>query len=402
MIEQTKMRAIQDAETRRKGDADTGPAPRVSASPRPRVSPSIPVSPSRRVAGSALPAWASASRERVSLAVVAVAVVAIALFSIGFGSVFIPPLTVVRILISRLPLVDLQIDAPATFQTILFDIRLPRVVLVALTGAALASSGTAYQGLFRNPLADPYLIGVAAGGGLGAICAIVLRPTLPFGSTAFLVPLAAFAGALVTVALVYQMGRIGQTTPTTTLILAGVAVGALATAITSFIMLRAGQQVAHIIAFLLGGYGAAGWDAIVAVAPFTLVGFGLMYLYSRPLNLMLFDEEQAQQLGVNVGQVKLIIVVAATLTTAAAVAFSGLIGFVGLIVPHAARLVVGPDHRRLLPIAALSGAGFLMLADLLARTVISPEELPLGVVTAFAGVPFFLYLLRRAKNAAFF
>lgn len=355
-----------------------------------------------KTARTSAPAWARSGRERVSLAVVAVAVVAIALFSVGIGSVFIPPITVVRILFSRLPFIELQVDAPATFQTILFDIRLPRVVLVALTGAALAASGTAYQGLFRNPLADPYLIGVAAGGGLGAICAIVLRPALPLGSSPFLVPLAAFTGALVTVALVYQLGRIGHTTPTTTLILAGVAVGALATAITSFIMLRAGQQVAHIIAFLLGGYGAAGWDAIIAVAPFTLAGFLLMYLYSRPLNLMLFDEEQAQQLGVNVGQVKLIVIVAATLTTAAAVAFSGLIGFVGLIVPHAARLVVGPDHRRLLPIAALSGAGFLMLADLIARTVIAPEELPLGVVTAFAGAPFFLYLLRRAKNAAFF
>jgi iron complex transport system permease protein len=156
------------------------------------------------------------------------------------------------------------------------------------------------------------------------------------------------------------------------------------------------------MAFLLGGYSAAGWEAVFAVAPFTVIGFVLMYVYARPLNLLLFDEEQARHLGVNVGRVKLVIVVAATLTTAGAVAFSGVIGFVGLVVPHAARLVIGPDHRRLLPLAALGGAGFLMLADLLARTAIAPEELPLGVVTAFAGAPFFLYLLRRARNAAFF
>jgi cobalamin transport system permease protein len=356
----------------------------------------------RKTAHVAAPTWAKPAPHRALVAATALGVIGIALLSIGIGSVFIPPLTVVEILLSRLPLISVHAVAPSTFETILFDIRLPRVALVALTGAALATSGTAYQGLFRNPLADPYLIGVAAGAGLGAILAMALRTAYPFSASPFLVPLAAFAGALVTVALVYQLGRIGRSTPTTTLILAGVAVGALATAISTFILLRVGQQMVHVMAFLLGGYSAAGWEAVFAVAPFTALGLAVMYLYARPLNLLLFDEEQAQHLGVKVGQVKLVVVVSATLTTAAAVAFSGLIGFVGLIVPHAARLLVGPDHRRLLPVAALGGAGFLMLADLLSRTVIAPEELPLGVVTAFAGAPFFLFLLRRAKNAAFF
>jgi iron complex transport system permease protein len=356
----------------------------------------------RKNAQAVTPAWARPAPHRSLIALTVVGVVGIALLSIGLGSVPIPPLTLAKILLSRLPFMPLPADASGAFDAILFEIRLPRVALVALTGAALATSGAAYQGLFRNPLADPYLIGVAAGAGLGAVGAIVLRTATPIGSSPFWVPLAAFAGALVTVALVYQLGRIGRSTPTTTLILAGVAVGALATAISTFIMLRAGQQMVHIMAFLLGGYGAAGWEAVFAIAPFALIGFGLMYVYARPLNLLLFDEEQAQHLGIDVGRVKLVIVVAATLTTAAAVAFSGLIGFVGLLVPHAARLIVGPDHRRLLPVAALGGAGFLMLADLLARTLISPEELPLGVVTAFAGAPFFLFLLRRAKNAAFF
>ncbi|MCL4506244.1 MAG: iron ABC transporter permease [Chloroflexi bacterium] len=358
----------------------------------------------RKTARATPPPWAMANKARPRILIIAMAlgVVAIALLSTGVGSVFIPPLTVAKILLSHLPLTQVQVGAPSTFEVILFDIRLPRVALVALTGAALATSGTAYQGLFRNPLADPYLIGVAAGAGLGAIGAIALRTTNAPSISAFLVPLASFIGALATVALVYQLGRIGRTTPTTTLILAGVAVGSLATALSTFILLRLGQQMVHVMAFLLGGYSAAGWEAVVAVAPFTFIGFALMYLYARPLNLLLFDEEQARHLGVNVGRVKLVIIVAATLTTAGAVAFSGLIGFVGLVVPHAARLVIGPDHRRLLPLAALGGAGFLMLADLLARTVIAPEELPLGVVTAFVGAPFFLYLLRRARNAAFF
>ncbi len=358
----------------------------------------------RKTARAEVPPWAMANGARPRLLVIAVAlgVVAIFLLSIGVGSVFIPPLMVIKTLLSHLPFVQMQVDAPSTYGTILFDIRLPRVVLVALTGAALATSGTAYQGLFRNPLADPYLIGVAAGAGLGAICAIALRTTSSSSISVFLVPLASFTGALATVALVYQLGRVGGSTPTTTLILAGVAVGSLATALSTFILLRLGQQVVHVMAFLLGGYSAAGWEAVVAVAPFTFIGFVLMYVYSRPLNLLLFDEEQARNLGVNVGRVKLIIIVAATMTTAGAVAFSGLIGFVGLVVPHAARMVIGPDHRRLLPLAALGGAAFLMLADLLARTVIAPEELPLGVVTAFVGAPFFLYLLRRARNAAFF
>jgi iron complex transport system permease protein len=335
------------------------------------------------------------------LLIVLAAVLAIALLSVAIGSVFIPPGVTLKILLAQIPLLHITPDWPETFQQILLQIRLPRVVLVALTGAALACSGTAYQGLFRNPLADPYLIGLAPGAGLGAISVIVLRSAYPLIG-APLVPVGAFAGALLTVVLVYAIGRAGRATPISMLLLAGVAVGTLATAITTFLLLRLGQQSARVLAFLLGGYGGGGWEAILAVAPFTLLGCTLLYLYARPLNLLLFDDQQARQLGVDVERVTLVIVIAATLTTAAAVAFSGLIGFVGLIVPHIGRLLVGADHRRLLPLATLGGAGFLLLADLMARTVIAPEELPLGVVTAFIGAPFFLWLLRRAHRAAFF
>ncbi len=350
----------------------------------------------------AAPVWVRPNRPRAMIAFAALGVIAIAIFSVGIGSVFIPPLTTLKILLSRLPLIAIDADWSKTFETILLEIRLPRVALVALTGAALATSGVAYQGLFRNPLADPYLIGVAAGASLGATLVIAIQIAYHVNPGLVAVPLGAFAGALITVALVYALGRVGRSVPTTTLILAGVAVGSLAVSLTTFLFLRVGERTPRVLAYLLGGYGGSGWDAVWAVLPFAAIGFVVIYLYARPLNVLLFDEEQAQQLGINVEHVKVIVIVAATLITAAAVAFSGLIGFVGLIVPHAARFLVGPDHRRLLPLAVLGGAGFLMLADLIARTVIAPEELPLGVVTAFAGAPFFLYLLRRSKNAAFF
>jgi iron complex transport system permease protein len=346
-------------------------------------------------------AWIGARRQPALLLIALAAVIAIALLSVAIGSVFIPPGVTLKILLAQLPLLHITPDWPATFEQILLQIRLPRVVLVALTGAALACSGTAYQGLFRNPLADPYLIGVASGAGLGAIAVIALRAAHPLIG-APLAPAGAFAGALLTVALVYVIGRVGRTTPITTLLLAGVAVGTLATSIATFLLLRLSQQSTRVLAFLLGGYGGAGWESVLAVAPFMLLGCALLHLYARPLNLLLFDDQQARQLGVDVERVTLVIVIAATLTTAAAVAFSGLIGFVGLIVPHIGRLLVGADHRRLLPLATLGGAGFLLLADLLARTVIAPEELPLGVVTALVGAPFFLWLLRRARRAAFF
>ncbi|MCI0605564.1 iron ABC transporter permease [bacterium] len=335
-------------------------------------------------------------------AIAALGVIVIAILSIGIGSVSIPPLTAIKILLSHLPLLNINPVWSDTFQAILFDIRLPRVVLIALTGAALATSGTAYQSLFRNPLADPYLIGVAAGASLGATVIIAMQVAHPTVINAFAVPLGAFIGATATVALVYQLGRIGRGVPTTTLILAGVAIGSLAVALNTFLFLSMGERTTRLFAFLLGGYAGSGWNAVFAVAFFAMIGFVIMYIHARPLNILLFDEEQAQQLGIHVERVKVIVIVAATLTTAAAVAFSGLIGFVGLIVPHAARFLIGPDHRRLLPLASLFGAGFLMLADLIARTIHAPEEVPLGIVTAFVGAPFFLYMLRRAKHAAFF
>jgi iron complex transport system permease protein len=318
----------------------------------------------------------------------------------GIGAVAIPPLDVLGMLAARLPFVRLAPFWPETFETILFDIRLPRTLLVAITGAALAGSGAAYQGLFRNPLADPYLIGVASGAGLGAVLAMSWRwPTTLAGMAA--IPAAAFAGALLTVALVYSLARVGRSAPVTTLILAGVATSAFASALSTFLMLRSQEQLRRAIAWTLGGFAFGGWQPVLVLLPYTLLGLGVIIALARPINVLQFGEDQARQMGLNVERVKLALVLAASLTTAAAVSFSGIIGFVGLAVPHLVRLLWGGDYRRVVPLSVLAGGSMLLAADIAARVVMAPEELPLGIVTALAGAPFFLWLLRRAKQQAF-
>ncbi len=322
------------------------------------------------------------------------------LLSVGVGAVAIPPWSVMSLLLSHVPGLSLTANVPETWTTIVFSIRLPRTVLMILTGAALGGSGAAYQGVFRNPLADPYLLGIASGAGLGAVLAMTLHwPDTPLSFLA--VPAASFLGALVTVALVYALSRVGQTTPTATLILAGVAVGAFASAITTFLMLGAGDEMRRAVIWMLGGYALGGWLPVAAMLVYILPGAVVLGILGRPLNVLQFGDEQARQMGLNVDRLKLVLIVTASLVTAGAVAFSGTIGFVGLVVPHAVRLLWGGDYRRLTPLAILLGAGGLLLADVAARVVIAPQELPVGVVTACLGAPFFLYLLRRAKQQVY-
>jgi len=283
---------------------------------------------------------------------------------------------------------------------ILFSLRLPRTVLIAMVGAALAGSGTAYQGLFRNPLADPYLIGVASGAGLGAVAAMSIDwPYTTLGLLA--VPLAAFVSGMLTVAAVYALARVGKTLPASNLILAGVAISSFATALTSFLMLRASGELRRALAWLLGGATMSGWQPVLALLPYWVVGLGILLTMGHALNVLQFGDEQAQQLGLPVGRVRRLIIVAASLTTAAAVSFAGIIGFVGLIIPHTLRLLTGPDYRRLLPLSLIGGAALLLFADILARILIAPQELPVGVVTALAGAPFFLWILRRSRQASY-
>lgn len=339
-----------------------------------------------------LPVYLYTYPMRNPFALTLLALVIMLILSLAIGSVFIPPAQLWQVVTGS--------AANETFRIILFDIRLPRTVLIALVGAALAGSGAAYQGLFRNPLADPYLIGVASGAGLGAIIAMSIRwPYTTLGLLA--VPLAAFITSLLTVYIVYTIAHVGGSVPTTNLILAGVAVSSFAVSLTSFLMLRSTGEVRRAIGWLLGGVSLVSWDATLALIPYLAVGLATLVLGGYALNLLQFGDEQAAQMGLNVRRAKFIIIVAASLVTAAAVSFAGIIGFVGLIVPHIVRIWWGVDYRRLIPLSIIGGAAILLVADVLARIVLAPQELPVGIVTALAGAPFFLWVLRRAKNQGF-
>jgi iron complex transport system permease protein len=313
------------------------------------------------------------------------------------GSVAISPLDIAGIFLSHIPFLHIQPFWKDTSTTILFDIRLPRVFLAALTGAGLSGSGAAYQGLFRNPLADPYLIGVASGAGLGAVIALYYHwPVTWVGM--LIIPGAAFIGAIITVLIVYSLAQVGKSAPVTTLILAGVAVSAFATSLTTFLMIQSKNELYRAISWMVGGFAWGGWLPVLVLLPYLAVGLFITILMGRPLNVLQFGEEQASQIGLNVERVKRTVIIAASLVAAASVAFSGLIGFVGLAVPHLVRMLWGSDYRRVIPLSIILGAALLTLADCIARTVIAPSEVPVGIITALAGAPFFLWLLRKSKR----
>jgi iron complex transport system permease protein len=301
-----------------------------------------------------------------------------------------------RLTVGSLTGLTFNLDWPETFAAILYQIRLPHTLLVALTGAALAGSGAAYQGLFRNPLADPYLIGAASGAGLGAVIAMSTSlPSSLLGS--FAIPAAAFVGSMATEMTVYMLSRTGRIVSTTTLILAGVAMSSFTTAVTSFLMIGAQGEVRRALSWLLGGSVSGGWQPVIVALPYMIFSLGALGLLGHILNVLQFGDEQASQLGMPVERARIAVIVAASLATAAAVSFSGIIGFIGLIIPHIVRILWGPDYRGLIPLSVLGGATALLLADLVARLVMAPEVLPVGVITALAGAPFFIWVLRRSK-----
>jgi iron complex transport system permease protein len=272
--------------------------------------------------------------------------------------------------------------------TILANLRLPRVV-----GASLAASGAAYQAVFRNPLADPYLLGSAAGAGLGATIVVAYGPS---GSVELTVPLAAFVGALVGVGLAYGLGRssLGGRAATS-LVLAGVAVASFLTAVQTFLQQQRSETLRQVYTWILGRLGTTGWDDVRLALPSVLLAVATLWAVRRLLDVIEVGDVEAESLGLHVGRLRLVVVAAASLATAAAVAVGGLIGFVGIIVPHTVRLMVGGSYRSVLPLSVLFGASFLILVDLIARTVVSPAEIPIGVITAFVGAPFFVAVLRR-------
>ena len=267
-------------------------------------------------------------------------------------------------------------------RTITVDIRLPRVALALAVGAALGIGGAAMQGLLRNPLADPYVLGTSSGAALGAMS----------------YPAAAFVGALAATFLVYQVARVGGRLPVESMLLAGIAIGSLLAAVASFIVYLDARRHVNLIFWLLGSFHTASWEQVAVVAPLTLLVGGLLLLESRRLNALLFGDETALSLGVSTDRAKAVVLFFVALLTAGAVAFAGIIGFVGIIVPHTMRLLVGPDHRYLIPASGLFGGWLLVTCDLIARSAIPMSEMPVGILTAFLGAPFFVYLLRRSRR----
>jgi iron complex transport system permease protein len=336
---------------------------------------------------------------RARWVVVGVAAVLVAmLLGLTIGPVDLSPVDVLRELLDQLPGVSMASGLSERDVTIVMELRLPRVVLGLLVGAMLAGAGAAYQGVFRNPLADPYLLGVAAGAGLGATMAIVGGADAAEGLLDP-VPLAAFAGALVAVLGTYAVGvSRDRGTGASTLILAGVAVASFLTAVQTYVQQQNSESIREVYSWILGRLGTAGWNEVILLLPYAAVTTIVLLANRRVLDVLGVGDDEAGSLGLDPARARMLIVVAASLGTAAAVSVSGLIGFVGIIVPHAVRLLAGSSYRVILPLSMLFGAAFLSLADLVARTAAAPAEIPIGVITAFLGAPFFVVVLRTARR----
>lgn len=317
------------------------------------------------------------------------------------GSASIGPLDVYSVIASKIPLLRgaISLDSITTSQyAIIWSVRLPRILLGVIVGAGLSISGAAFQGLLKNPMADPYILGISSGAALGAAIAIILKLDVSvMGFTG--ISVMAFIGALIAVTLVYNIGKIKNQVPVTTLLLAGIAVGQFLTAITSLLMVLYNKDMTKIIYWTLGSLAGKGWNPIKTFSIPMILAMGIIMFFARDINIMLTGEESAKSLGVNVERTKVYILLIGTFITSIAVSISGIIGFVGLIIPHIVRLIVGPDHRILLPASAIVGSIFMVFTDTIARTAISPIEVPVGIITAIFGGPFFIYLLRSKKKA---
>ena len=334
----------------------------------------------------------TATVKRISPAVVAICVVAViatVVLAVTIGAVQIPAATVMQTIAWHLKLPFAPQQA-TTEDIIIWQLRLPRVILAFLVGSMLASAGATYQGTFRNPLADPYLLGVSAGAGLGATFAIVADSAVSHS----LIPLASFVGAMAAVALTYTLGRSSISGRiSTSLVLAGVAVANLLTAIQTLVQQQHNDKIREVYSWVLGTLNTTGWSDVKIVAPYICLSTLMLYRYRRVLDVFSVGDAEATTLGLPVERVRAIVIIAASLGTAAAVSVTGLIGFVGIIVPHILRLLVGTSYRILVPLSIVFGGVFLVFADLIARTALAPAEIPIGIVTALIGAPFFLYIL---------
>ncbi len=340
------------------------------------------------------------SRAAVVLVSLALALIAAVLLACALGAVSIPPLDIIKMTLNKIHFANFQATWQQSDETIIFQIRLLRVIGAALVGAALATAGVLFQGLLRNPMADPYITGTSGGAALGATIAMMLPFGLAFAGLG-VIPVAAFCGALLTILLVYNMARVGGKTPIVSMLLAGFVVSAMLTAVMSLLIMINNTlllKLHSIFSFLMGSISVQYWSQIAVIAPLVIGGIIIARFFAFHLNAFSLGEEQAAYLGINVEREKILILALGSLLTACAVSLSGLIGFVGLVMPHAVRLVLGPDHRLLIPASALAGATFLIVTDTLARTVLAPTELPVGIITALIGAPVFIYLLRRTRR----
>jgi iron complex transport system permease protein len=345
------------------------------------------------------------SRWKLTVIILFLALFLTIMVSLNVGYAQIPFQNILAILGKQIPFFDNLIDSALVLprdSAIILQIRLPRIIAGVVVGAALSASGVVYQGVFRNPMADSYVLGVSAGAAVGASFSILFGTGFSiFGLR--LVQVAAFLGALLAMFLVYNIARVGTRVPVTTLLLCGIAVNFFLYAVVTLLEVIAGDQLHAIVFWLIGGFSNVLWSDIWAVIPFIVIGTAASFLYARDLNLLALGEETAQHLGVNVEKVKKTLLIFASMVTAAAVSLSGLIGFVGLMVPHMTRLVIGPDHRILLPASIIAGAIFLVVCDAVARVIATPFastlELPVGIITMLSGAPFFIMLFRKKKES---
>ncbi len=325
--------------------------------------------------------------------------IAVGIFCTTVGSADISFKESAGIIMSKVPLLNHWFhaeDYPHVHQTIIWSLRVPRIILAALVGGALGVIGGTLQGFFKNPMADPYVMGVSSGAGLGATVAIITGAGGLLGMIE--IPVFSFIGAFLTTWIVYSLAKVGKKVVVTTLLLAGVALSAFLSAVMSFLMVLNTDDIDKIYLWLMGSFANKSWEHIQLAAPFIIIGVIVLFALAKEMNAMVFGDSTAQHLGINLGKLQIILLMATSLTTAGAVASCGSIGFVGLIVPHIVRIMVGPDHRVLLPLSFLVGGTFLVITDTIARTCLGSQEIPVGVITALFGGPFFIYLLKKKKE----
>ncbi|MCP1156412.1 MULTISPECIES: FecCD family ABC transporter permease [Bacillus] len=339
------------------------------------------------------------SKNKLSAYVLAAAFLVICmLVGISIGTVSVPIPSIINIVGSKLLPIQLDASVDPMHSNIVMNIRLPRVILAGLVGASLAIAGAAFQGLLRNPLADPYTLGVSSGASVGAVLVLFFQISIPFAGL-FTLPILSMVFSFLTIfAVLFFARRIDRAMKVETIILTGIIVSSFLGALISLMIALTGEELRQIIGWIMGSVSMRGWAYIRIILPFFIIGSLLLMINAKELNAMSFGEERAQHLGVNVQRRKMMVLVAGSILTGAAVAVSGTIGFVGLVIPHLTRRLWGPDHIHLLPLSMMTGAGFLILADLVARTVISPTELPIGVITSIIGAPVFALILLKRRN----